>query len=94
MSAVDHEHGPDCGDPRSMDFLDKYLTVWIFLAMSIGVGFGYVAPWVVDPIQEYHLVEVGLIAMMYPRSRRSTTDSSRRCSARGACSASASSRTG
>ena len=71
MSDLEHEHGPDCdcpdcGDPRSMDFLDKYLTVWIFLAMGIGVGLGYVAPGVVDPIQEYHLVEIGLIAMMYP----------------------------
>jgi len=67
----EHEHGPncgcpDCGDPRSMDFLDKYLTVWIFAAMGIGVGMGYVVPGVVDPIQEYHLVEIGLIAMMYP----------------------------
>ena len=71
MSDAAHEHGPDCGcpdcgDPRSMDFLDKYLTVWIFLAMGIGVGLGYIAPGVVDPIQEYHLVEIGLIAMMYP----------------------------
>ncbi len=49
-----------------MDFLDKYLTVWIFLAMGIGVGLGYVAPGVVDPIQDYYLVEIGLIAMMYP----------------------------
>ncbi|ELY40674.1 ACR3 family arsenite efflux transporter [Natronorubrum sulfidifaciens] len=71
MSGLEHEHGPDCGcpdcgDPRSMDFLDKYLTVWIFLAMGIGVGLGYVAPSVVDPIQDYYLVEIGLIAMMYP----------------------------
>ena len=71
MSADDHDHGPDCacpdcGDPRSMDFLDKYLTVWIFLAMGAGVGLGYVAPGVVAPIQEYYLVEIGLIAMMYP----------------------------
>ncbi len=49
MSDLEHDHGPDCdcpdcGDPRSMDFLDKYLTVWIFLAMGIGVGLGYVAP--------------------------------------------------
>ncbi|WP_338004919.1 ACR3 family arsenite efflux transporter [Natronoglomus mannanivorans] len=67
----DHDHGPDCdcpncGDPRSMDFLDKYLTVWIFAAMAVGVGLGYVAPSVVDPIREYYLVEIGLIAMMYP----------------------------
>ncbi|MXR42110.1 ACR3 family arsenite efflux transporter [Halobaculum sp. WSA2] len=72
MSNADaHEHGPDCGceacgDPRSMDFLDKYLTVWIFGAMAIGVGLGFVAPSVTGPIQDLHLVEIGLIAMMYP----------------------------
>ncbi|SFC62922.1 arsenite transporter, ACR3 family [Halobiforma haloterrestris] len=49
-----------------MDVLDKYLTVWIFAAMTVGVGLGYVAPGVVAPIQEYHLVEIGLILMMYP----------------------------
>ena len=71
MSNVEHEHGlncdcPDCGDPRSMDFLDKYLTVWIFGAMAIGVGLGYFAPSVTDSIQDLYLVEIGLIAMMYP----------------------------
>ncbi|ELZ05952.1 ACR3 family arsenite efflux transporter [Natrialba asiatica] len=71
MSNVEHEHGPhcdcpDCGDPRSMDFLDKYLTVWIFAAMAIGVGVGYVAPSVTDPIQDLHFVELGLVLMMYP----------------------------
>ena len=71
MSEATHEHGPDCGcpdcgDPRSMDFLDKYLTVWIFGAMAIGVGLGFVAPSVTQPIQEFHLVEIGLILMMYP----------------------------
>ena len=72
MSNVDtHEHGPncdcpDCGDPRSMDFLDKYLTVWIFGAMALGVGLGYVAPSVTEPIQNLHLVGIGLVLMMYP----------------------------
>ncbi|WP_226008017.1 ACR3 family arsenite efflux transporter [Natrinema salinisoli] len=72
MSNVDaHDHGPNCdcescGDPRSMDFLDKYLTVWIFGAMAIGVGLGFVAPSVTQPIQDFHLVEIGLILMMYP----------------------------
>jgi arsenical-resistance protein len=71
MSNVEHDHGPDCncpdcGDPRSMDFLDKYLTVWIFGAMAVGVGLGYVAPSVTQPIQDFHLVEIGLILMMYP----------------------------
>jgi ACR3 family arsenite transporter len=49
-----------------MDFLDKYLTVWIFGAMAIGVGLGYIAPSVTQPIQEFHLVEIGLVLMMYP----------------------------
>ena len=66
-----HDHGPDCecescGDPRSMDFLDKYLSVWIFGAMAIGVGLGFVAPSVTQPIQEFHLVEIGLVLMMSP----------------------------
>ena len=70
-TGMEHEHGPDCGcpecgDPRSMDFLDKYLTVWIFGAMAVGVGLGYVAPSVTEPIRQYHLVEIGLILMMYP----------------------------
>jgi len=49
-----------------MDLLDKYLTVWIFGAMAIGVGLGYVAPSVTAPIQDLHLVEIGLVLMMYP----------------------------
>jgi len=49
-----------------MDFLDKYLTVWIFGAMAVGVGLGYIAPSVTQPIQDFHLVEIGLILMMYP----------------------------
>ncbi|PSP26843.1 arsenical-resistance protein [Halobacteriales archaeon QH_2_65_14] len=71
MSEVTHQHGPDCGcpdcgDPRSMGFLDKYLTVWIFGAMAVGVGLGSVAPSVTEPIQKYYLVEIGLVLMMYP----------------------------
>jgi len=49
-----------------MALLDKYLTVWILGAMAIGVGLGYVAPSITGPIQEFHLVEIGLILMMYP----------------------------
>lgn len=57
MSNVDtHEHGPNCeyescGDPRSMDFLDKYLTVWILGAMAVGVGLGFAAPSVTPPFR-------------------------------------------
>jgi len=71
MGSAAHDHGPNCdcgscGDPRSMDFLDRYLTVWIFGAMAIGVGVGFVAPSVTRPIRNLHLVEVGLVLMMYP----------------------------
>ncbi len=71
MSDLAHDHGPscgcpDCGDPRSMDLLDRYLTVWILAAMAVGVGLGSVAPSVTGPIEELHLVEAGLILMMYP----------------------------
>ena len=70
-ATAEHEHGPNCtcescGDPRSMDFLDRYLTVWIFGTMALGVGLGSVAPSVTEPIQNFHLVEVGLVVMMYP----------------------------
>ena len=66
-----HDHGPDCGcdacgDPRSMAFLDKYLTVWIFAAMAVGVGVGSILPGATAPIQRLHLVETGLVVMMYP----------------------------
>jgi ACR3 family arsenite transporter len=49
-----------------MDFLDKHLTVWIFGAMAVGVGLGFFSPSVTQPIQDFPLVEIGLIAMMYP----------------------------
>jgi len=68
---MSNAHGPNCGcescgDPRSMDVLDKYLTVWILGAMAVGVGLGFVAPSVTGPIRDLHLVEIGLVVMMYP----------------------------
>lgn len=52
--------------------LSKYLTLWIFLAMTIGVGLGYVYPEVADLIGSLSIgttsipIAVGLIWMMYP----------------------------
>jgi ACR3 family arsenite transporter len=61
-----------------MDVLDKYLSVWILGAMAIGVGPGFVAPSVTAPIRDFHLVEVGLVAMMYPPLAKADYSISRR----------------
>jgi len=53
-------------------FLDRYLTLWIFLAMAVGVLLGNVAPGVVRTITSLSVgttstpIALGLILMMYP----------------------------
>lgn len=52
--------------------LDRLLTLWIFLAMAIGVGLGYVFPGIADLLKKLSVgttsipIAVGLIVMMYP----------------------------
>lgn len=63
---------PVCPRKTGLSFLDRYLTLWIFLAMAFGVALGNFAPGIVKGITDLSVgttsipIAAGLILMMYP----------------------------
>jgi len=62
---------PEVCPPR-LSFVDRFLTLWIFIAMGLGVGLGYFVPQVGEAVNKLSIgttsipIAVGLILMMYP----------------------------
>jgi len=66
------DHCAPAAERKKLGFLDRYLTLWIFIAMAVGVAMGYFMPSSAAFINSYSSgttnipLAIGLILMMYP----------------------------
>lgn len=69
MLTLDQEHSIDDDKPpplKGLSFLDRYLVIWIFLAMAIGMILGNLVPSAAPALQKGQLVGVSVPIGAYP----------------------------
>jgi len=73
VSETDSGAAEACQSPKKrLSFLDEFLTIWIFIAMAVGIGLGYVFPnlaGALDSVKVFDVslpIAIGLLVMMYP----------------------------